>query len=325
MTESQAGAALLLTSAGAKIPMLQAARQAWLRLFPTGGIIAGDMQPLCVSRAFADSFWQMPATVNANKAELRRGCIERNIKVILPSRDGELLFWAESKPYFAEAGIQIIVSPATGTALCLDKLAFADFGQQHQLPIIPASLHIDNVIAEQFVVKERFGAGAKSIGLALSKAQAIQHAKQLQNPLYQPMQSGKEVSIDAWLDQDSSVKGLVLRQRDKVVAGESQISTTFTDAALTQQCSKILRQLKLTGPVVMQAIIDAKGKPHIIECNSRFGGASTLSILAGLDSLYWSFLQAMQPEATLTAYTAATQSIRQLRYSMDTYQYDPDF
>lgn len=325
MTEPLAGAALLLTSAGAKIPMLQAARQAWLRLFPTGSIIAGDIQPLCVSRAFADSFWQMPATVNANKAALRRGCIERNIKVILPSRDGELLFWAENKTYFAEAGIHIIVSPAAGIALCLDKLAFAEFGRQHQLPIISASLQIDDINAEQFVVKERFGAGAKSIGLALTKAQAMQHAKQLQAPIYQPMQSGREISIDAWLDHDSSVKGLILRQRDKVVAGESQISTTFTDTALTQQLRHILAQLKLTGPVVMQAFIDDSDRPHIIECNSRFGGASTLSIVAGLDSLYWSFLQAMQPEARLSDFTAATQQIRQLRYSMDTYQYDPDF
>ncbi|HEY0924790.1 ATP-grasp domain-containing protein [Rheinheimera pacifica] len=325
MTKPQAGVALLLTSAGAKIPMLQAARQAWLRLFPTGNIIAGDMQPLCVSRAFADSFWKMPATVNANKAALLRGCIERNIKVILPSRDAELLFWAEHKHYFAQADIHIIVSPAAGINLCLDKLAFAEFGRQHQLPIIPASLHPDDINAEQLVVKERFGAGAKSIGLALTKAQAMQHAKQLQAPIYQPMQSGREISIDAWLDQGSSVKGLILRQRDKVVAGESQISTTFTDTALAQQFSHILAQLKLTGPVVMQAFIDDSGTPHIIECNSRFGGASTLSIVAGLDSLYWSFLQAMQPEARLSTFTAATQQIRQLRYSMDTYQYDPDF
>ncbi|MCF4009086.1 ATP-grasp domain-containing protein [Rheinheimera sp. UJ63] len=325
MTEPLSGSALLLTSASAKIPMLQAARQAWLRLFPTGSIIAGDTQRLCVSRAVADSFWQMPATVNANKAELRSGCIERNIKVILPSRDGELLFWAKNRAYFADAGIHIIVSPEAGIKLCLDKLAFAEFGRQHQLPIIPASLKIDDIIAEQFVVKERFGAGAKSIGLARSKAQAIQHAKQLQNPIYQPMQRGKEISIDAWLDRDSCVKGLILRQRDKVVAGESQISTTFSDTTLAQQFSYILAKLKLTGPVVMQAIIDASGKPHIIECNSRFGGASTLSIVAGLDSLYWSFLQAMQPEAMLTAFIAATQPIRQLRYSMDTYQYDPDF
>jgi carbamoyl-phosphate synthase large subunit len=44
-----------------------------------------------------------------------------------------------------------------------------------------------------------------------------------------------------------------------------------------------------------------------------------------LDSLYWSFLQAIQPETRLSDFTAATQQIRQLRYSMDTYQYDPDF
>ena len=325
MTERIASPALLLTSAGAKIPMLRAAKQAWTRLFPNGSVIAGDINPLSVSRAFADSFWQMPATIHANKAELCRGCIERNIKIILPSRDAELLFWAKNQAYFADAGIHIIVSPEAGINLCLDKLAFAEFGRQYQLPIIPASLKIDDINAEQFVVKERFGAGARSIGLALTKTQAQNHAKQLQAPIYQPMQNGTEISVDAWLDRKSIVKGVILRRRDQVIGGESQITTTFIDAELARQFSHILAQLKLTGPVVMQAIIDASGKPHIIECNSRFGGASTLSIVAGLDSLYWSFLQAIQPDAQLKAFNAPKQQIRQLRYSLDTYLYDPDF
>lgn len=324
MTDNLEKPAILLTSAGAKIPMLQAAREAWLRLFPQGEIIAGDSQQLVVSKAFADSFWQMPVTAQSNKAELRRGCLERNIKAILPSRDAELMFWAENKDYFAEAGVEVIVSTSAGIARCLDKLAFADFGRQLHLPFIPTSLHLDDISAKQFVVKERFGAGSKSIGLAMTKAQAIEHARLLQAPIYQPMQSGFEISVDAWLNNDGSVKGVVLRRRDKVVAGESQITTTFTDTAVTLKVSYILEQLQLSGPVVMQAIIDSKGLPHIIECNSRFGGASTLSIAAGLDSLYWSFLSAMRPDIKLPDFNPTKGQIRQLRYSMDTYQYDSD-
>lgn len=325
MKDSMVGSALLITSAGAKIPMLDAARQAWLRIFPTGSVVAGDINPLSVSRVFADSFWQMPATTERNKILILHGCLERNIRVILPSRDAELVFWSNNISYFAKAGIVVIVAPQASVNLCLDKLAFAEFGKKHHLPIIPASPNIDEIETELFVVKERFGAGAKSIGIGLTKSDAKEYAKQLQAPIYQPMQKGKEISIDAWLNNNFSVKGLILRVRDKVVAGESQITTTFTDTSLTKLFSNTLTQLKLTGPVVMQAIIDTNDKAHIIECNSRFGGASTISIKAGLDSLYWSFLQATNLESELCDFTPTTQQIRQFRYSMDLYQYDSDF
>lgn len=44
------------------------------------------------------------------------------------------------------------------------------------------------------------------------------------------------------------------------------------------------------GHVMFQFIKDYSGDIHIIECNARFGGASTLSLAMGLDSFYW-FIQ----------------------------------
>jgi carbamoyl-phosphate synthase large subunit len=67
---------------------------------------------------------------------------------------------------------------------------------------------------------------------------------------------------------------LVLRSRDQVVGGESQVTTTFRDTQIEVTAEKILQILKLKGPVVLQVLIDMKGDLHIIECNTRFGGAS---------------------------------------------------
>src|SRR5690606_19671430 len=184
---------------------------------------------------------------------------------------------------FAESGIDVVISPPESVEACLDKLAFARFGAANGLPFIPAALHPDEVPAARYVVKERFGAGARSIGLGLARDAALAHGESLSVPIYQPFIEGYEVSIDAWMEEAHEVKGLVMRRRDCVVDGESQVTTTFRDAGIENVMRDVLSALRLRGPAVLQALVDAEGGVHVIECNTRFGGASTASIAAGLD------------------------------------------
>ena len=110
-----------------------------------------------------------------------------------------------------------------------------------------------------------------------------------------------------------------MRKRDVVVNGESQISSTFIDQKLQQVFSKIIKNFKFYGHINLQALIDEKGNVHVIECNSRFGGASTLAIQAGLDSFYWIYLEAIgETLGNYPFYPSAT-SIKQVRHPHDSY------
>ena len=84
--------------------------------------------------------------------------------------------------------------------------------------------------------------------------------------------------------------GLVARTRDLVVHGESQVTTTLPDPTLLDRLRPMVEKLGLYGPFVLQALLTDDGELHLIECNCRFGGASTLGIAAGVDSFFW-FLQ----------------------------------
>ena len=202
----------------------------------------------------------------------------------------------------------------------MDKLAFSYFGRDNGLPFIPSSLSIDHFESERFVVKERFGSGSQSVGINLACNEARAYADSLKEPIFQPYVEGKEISIDCWIDRNSHVKGLVLRNRDLVVNGEAQVTTTFRDESIESLCTDILGKLSLRGPVVMQAIIDSSGSLHIIECNARFGGASTASIMVGLDSLRWSLLEAVGAELEDYPFTRALCDIKQVRTQFDTYE-----
>ena len=141
-------------------------------------------------------------------------------------------------------------------------------------------------------------------------------------PLFQPFVEGPEISIDGWLDGRGRAVGVVLRFRDRVIGGESQVTTTFRDTELEAEASAVLERLDLRGPVVMQAILTPMGM-RIIEVNPRFGGASTLGIAAGLDMFYWSLTEAFG-EAVSPLFRPAESRLRQVRLPADIVLHDPD-
>lgn len=315
---------VLVTSSGKKVPLVRAMQKATRRVLPSFSVMVGDSDVGALTQYVADGFWVMPPTRDEFLNEIVDGLSRRQVRIVLPTRDGELMFWACHAERLEREGIQVIVTKLDALQRCLDKLEFARFGAAHGLPFIPASDLCGDVQSDCMVVKERFGAGSRSLGLRLDRADAIAHAEKLESPIFQPYIDGQEISVDAWLDRQHQVKGLILRRRDCVVNGESQVTTTFSDTRLEAQATVILESLQLSGPVVMQVLIGADGGLQVIECNPRFGGASTIGIAAGLTSLHWSLLDATGADLAFWPFQRIRGQIRQIRLPNDIYVTDPD-
>jgi carbamoyl-phosphate synthase large subunit len=314
---------VLISSSSAKVPLVRAMQAAVRQIDPIGQVIAGDLDAQALTSQVADGFWEMPSIRDDSLDELVSGLRQRQINVVLPTRDGELMFWARHAARLRIEGVHVVVSEPEALQRCLDKLEFARFGFANDLPFILTSDRLDDIPGEFLVVKERFGAGSRSIGLRLDRVSAIAHARTLECPVFQPYVVGSEISVDAWLDRCNLVKGLVLRRRDCVVNGESKVSTTFSDAALEAQALIILQALQLRGPVVMQAMVTPEGDLQVIECNPRFGGASTTSIAAGLSSLHWSLLEAIKGDVSEWPFNRIPGQLRQVRVPTDIYMSVP--
>lgn len=159
----------------------------------------------------------------------------------------------------------------------------------------------------------------------LSRTEAIQRGRECDAPVYQPFIHGREISIDAWLDIDFRVKGLVCRWRDEIVNGESSVTTTFSDSRVENHALEVLHALKLRGPVVLQVLMDDRDRIHVIECNARFGGASTASIMAGLDIFYWSLLESRGVRVDEYPFSRIPHEVRQIRLPEDIHIYGDHF
>lgn len=308
---------ILLTSAASKVPLAQRFKYTIKNNNFNLKLFAGDIQSNAVIKYFVDEYWLMPLTIDLFLDKIIDGCIDRNIKLIIPTRDGELLFFSKNVRKFQDSGIQVLISPISSLRICNDKFAFYKYGADRKLPFIQTTLNIEELSSDQFVVKEQYGAGSKKIGINLSKNQAILHSKKLLNPIYQPYIAGREISIDAWYEKDLSLKGFVLRTRDLVDGGEAKITRTFRDPLIENKILRILDQFNFYGPVVMQAILSRNGEINIIECNARFGGASTVSCEVGLHTFEWSILSPLYDRAKLQEFKRFNKDVIQVRVSKD--------
>ena len=320
--DSRAGpASLLITSLSGKVPLIRAAQSAAAKFGSGARVFGGDINADCLGRRFADGFWHMPRIDALTAAEVVEYCQANGISGIIPTRDAELPFWAGHRAELADHGISVMVSGPEPVAVCLDKLRFFESARTAGFPVIPASRDVDAIDASHLVVKEQFGAGARSIGIDLDREQALAHAMALEQPIFQPFIDGSEISIDLYVDRSGAVKGVVLRTRDSVVNGESQVTTTFRDEAIESTCAELAQSLGLYGHAVIQAFMTDDGGLHIIECNGRIGGASMLSLTAGLDSLYWFALEAAGEDIGSYPFVRASRPVRQVRFPQDSYDY----
>ena len=305
---------ILVTSLSAKVPLLTMLRTSFANANIPLFIYGADSDPECLGQHFVDRFWAMPKISELTASELISFCKTHALHAVIPTRDGDLSFFARYREEFSAAGIFVLVSSLEGIESCYDKLAF-----HHAVPeySIPTETNLDCLPGTSFVVKERYGSGSRGILLQATKQAARKYVDRLQSPVFQPWVDGQEYSVDLYLLRNGKALGTIARSRDLIANGEAQISTTVSNPVLEETCLDIAQSLKLSGHLVIQAIIDNEQKIHIIECNCRFGGASTLSIAAGLRSPLWLYCEACGIDPQNYPFVRSQVKLRLLRHATD--------
>lgn len=310
---------VLVTSIAAKVPMLKMVREALGRMGEGNLLFGADLDGHCIGSFFVDRFWTSPGIDELTVDDLIRYCRLHGITAIIPSRDGDLPFFAFHREALRAEGIHVMVSDKACVDICIDKILFAHKLFEEAFPVIPAYEDL-SFQADRYVVKERYGTGGIGAGVALTADEAIQHAEQLVHPIFQPFIEGMEASVDVYVDIHGKTKGVIARKRIRVVNGESQVTSTFRDNELEQLCSRMAERLGAYGHVLFQLIQDQYGDWHVLECNARFGGASTLSVAAGLDSFYWFLQECRGVDLAIMPFARSERELTLIRHAEDRIQ-----
>jgi carbamoyl-phosphate synthase large subunit len=306
---------ILITSISRKVPLIKTVRQAAINLRFPCKLYGGDIDPECIARYFVDAFWQMPPQNQLNIEELVRFCKEHEIKGIIPTRDGELPYFARHCEFLSKHGISCLISKPEAIETCQNKFRFYQFLSSHGIPAIPTAKDIKLVSGPAYVVKECFGSGSNAVGLNLNLTQAESWARKLHDPIFQPFIKGEEYSVDVYMSRNRSLKAAIARKRELIVNGESQITYTIRNKDMEELCLQAADLLGIEGHAVFQLFLDASQHLHVIECNPRFGGASTLSVAMGLCSFEW-FIQECLGKP-LTPFTRSLNEMKLVRYPED--------
>jgi carbamoyl-phosphate synthase large subunit len=265
---------VLILSANAKVPLIRA--------FQTVGAVvhAADISAMRAGLILADRQVVLPKTTSpAFTDALLSYCREQQIDLIVPTRDGDLLPLSKVQQGLNKGGTVCLISTARTIETCLDKIKFVGFCQQNNLP---AADRYRPDMAGKLFIRPRLGAGGEA-AYAVSNSEDPMFRDE-GNWLAQEYVDAPEYSIDLLSDLAGTPLQAVARRRALTRGGEAQISVVEDQPALVALALKIGASLNLVGHNVIQAFLHPERGPLLIEANARFGGASALSIEAGLNS-----------------------------------------
>lgn len=304
---------ILITSISAKVPLIKTVIESKNKFDTNIDIYGADCDKNCIGRYFVDYFWQIPNLSELDINDFIIYCNKNNIKYIIPTRDADVIYFAAFKNLLLDSNIHLFSADKDIVNICFDKLKF--FTHVKNEFIIPAYPSIKEITSTSLVVKERFGSGATDISINVDKTEAQKFSEKLKEAIFQPFIDGQEFSIDSYVKKDGNCIASIIRSRDLVINGESKITTCVEDPVLNKMITKFVEDLNILGHSVTQ-VIKKNDTYHIIECNTRFGGASTLSYKMGLESFYWFLCEVNDKKIT---FKLNDKKLKQVRVAEDKY------
>ncbi|WCL53063.1 ATP-grasp domain-containing protein [Gimibacter soli] len=306
---------VLITSSANKVPLVKAFRKA---LMDCGGrVIAADIRDDVASRFVADDFCPLPASDDpAFGRKLLEECKRERVRLLIPTRDGEMKVLAALAPELAKLGVILPLPTAEALDMCLDKRAFHRFCLDNKFPVLPAVEGKPSGFP--LFVRASVGAGSRSTAQINNTTELAAFQADHPDALVQPFCTDDEYTIDVLMSLEGEPLQAVSRVRGRIANGESSYSRTVELPALMQASLDLCARLGLKGHNVVQAFVHDKAgeKFSFIEVNPRFGGVSSLSVEAGLAS----------PERLIqmAAGDAAAVKPRLIRWGLASYRFMSD-
>jgi carbamoyl-phosphate synthase large subunit len=276
---------VLVTCGGKWVGIILQLREAMRRhpAFVSARIVVASSDELTPAGCFADEAVQVPLIRVSDYVDcLSKVCRSRSIRVLVPLIDLDLERLAPELALFRAMGTTVVCPPPRLTELCLDKLRFAGFAEQNDLPHPRTFVYPDlQGLAFPAYYKRRRGFGSIGSGICRVPGEAVSLAEHDPNILFQQKVDAPEVTVDAYISRTGKCIVCVPRIRDKVVAGEAYKSHTIRVAEVERLAMRTINALAtegLHGPLNVQ--IFHTSPPMLLEVNTRLGSASVLSNMA---------------------------------------------
>jgi carbamoyl-phosphate synthase large subunit len=293
---------VLFTSAGRRVELLRAFREAYAALQLEGHIIALDIDPLAPALQLADRPYIVPRlNTAAYIPTLLEICRREQVSLIFPLIDPDIPLLAQHRAAIEATGAKLAVVPYPAAQVAADKWQTTQFFQQLGLATprswLPEQLEMGAPTYPLFI-KPRRGSAAKNAFRVENERELSFFLEYVPEPIIQECISGPEITNDVICNVGGELWAVVSRRRIEVRWGEVAKGITIYDPTITNACAAIAEALPALGPITVQCLM--KGDiPYFTEINARLGGGVPLGIAAGANSPRWLLAKAAGIEETI--------------------------
>jgi carbamoyl-phosphate synthase large subunit len=281
---------VLFTSAGRRVELLNAFRQAYQDTGLRGRLVATDIDPLAPALQAADAAYIVPPLTHPDYlASLAELCRRESIHLVFPLIDPDIPVLAHGRAALEAEGARVAVVPAETADLTRDKWRTFEWFQSHDVPT-PRTWKGKELpkgeLPLPLFVKPRFGSAGKQGFRADTSDQLAFFLDYVEDPVVQEFVDAPEITTDVVCSLAGEVWAVVSRQRIEVRTGEVAKGMTVHNAAVQSRCAAIARGLGAIGPITVQCMLRGEG-PVFTEINARFAGGAPLGFAAGVPSPRW--------------------------------------
>lgn len=291
---------IMISAAGRRVALLRLARRSIKELGLRGGMLGTDITPISSALHDGDDHRLVKPYADPECLEQMLAiCEELNLKLIVPTIDPELPFYAEHRGRFADVGTTVMVSDPETIRIANDKQATHEWLMSQGFPTprqAPVAVLLENLgdWAFPFFVKMRHG--SSSTGATVVRDLEHLHAATSEGEfIAQTLAPGKEFTVDVFIDRAGKCRCAVPRRRLETRGGEVSKGVTVRHQAIEALACRVAEALPGgRGVMNIQIFYDhATRELQVIEINPRFGGGYPLSHEAGAPMVRWVIEEAL--------------------------------
>jgi carbamoyl-phosphate synthase large subunit len=306
MTDASRPLTVLVSSAGRRVELVRAFREAVTDLTPGGRVLATDSSWYSSAFHEADGGFLVPRVTDpAAVPHLLDLCERHAVDLVVPTTDREMPMWVGARDRFAAIGTTVALSTGEVIAIAADKQATHDWLTGNGFPTVrqtrPAEALADpDSWPLPLMAKPRFGSASEAVGLVRSREELelVAARDEARTPMsdgtrgdmvVQTVAVGIEHTIDVLVDRAGLCLCAVPRRRLEVRGGEVSKARTVRSSELIDLAQSVCKALPGPyGVLNFQVFADeTSGNLAVIEINPRFGGGFPLSHRAGADYPRW--------------------------------------
>ncbi|MGI9069879.1 MAG: ATP-grasp domain-containing protein [Bryobacteraceae bacterium] len=285
---------ILVSSGGRRLELMQCLRAALRDNSLKGGIFVADCSLDAPAVHLADKAWQVPLCTNPEfTEEILRIARRENVRLVIPTIDGELGPFASCLSAFALNDTHVSVSDPETVKICGDKVLTHRWLTANGFPTVRQSTPAAVLSCSQewrlpLIAKPRNGSASKGVRVIESFEKLELFSESESDLIVQEMAHGDEHTINVFVNKHGKCVSAVPHQRLEVRSGEVSKAVTVKNHRMMKLASEIAEALPGARNILnIQCFRSADNDIRVIEINARVGGGYPLAHRAGAQFTHW--------------------------------------